>query len=351
MAALVAKKITKQTPQSKQLSTFVASLGVPYEVELYSHAETTYINSEVLLPILSVDIQWFIKNAESPLHYIKINKQIFINKYGMTKLLGQSKQPAAFKLQDYLYEIFYKVETEGFVERDSVESRKKLLSMSGQLETFRTVAQKNQQLIEEAQEAAKVAQLDCDAYAAENNKLKKENEQLESENKELTQDLETFRSIANKLSRYVRAKSKNPPDEAYDDNLDQEDDDEISELKVVREAIKAKALLKEESKGRAKVTPRTPQVTPAGTKTYYLFRSTDYVSEDCYHWTLTDKEPSEEIMQASQDFLLEDQAEFPYRTVLYRTVHLTQEKKNVIVLFFELTNGVMDDSTMSKLIN
>ncbi len=183
MSALTAKRITNTTNlQSNQLATFVASLGIKDNIELYLCGKCVYINISVVLPVLSVDIEWFRKNAEIPTHYIIIKKNVYINKYGMTKLLGQSKQPAAYVLQDYLYELFYKVETEGSVCKEDVVSRKKLITLSDEVNTYKSIIEKTQDAVEIAKEEARQAINDNAMLELENTKLLDQVEQLELDN-------------------------------------------------------------------------------------------------------------------------------------------------------------------------
>lgn len=348
-------KLTTDAPQAQQLSTFVASLGVSQSLELYSCENQVYINADVILPVLSVDLKWFHKNAESPIHYLIIKKNTYINRYGMTKLLGQSKQPAAYKLQDYLYELFYRVETDGFVHRDSLVSRKKLLALEDNLETYKSIIENNQASIEEARDAAKAALNDCNFLEVENAKLNRQNTQLETEIKELTEDLETFRLIANKLARYVRIKATKVPDEAYSDLLEPQDDsDQLSDLSIVQDAIRAKTKLKVESKGRSKVILKAnPAASNSATiqkRVHYLLRSTEYVDDDNYSWHLTDIEPQQDHIDKSEEFLIGDLTISHYTEIVYRTIEISDDKKNTIALFIEVTNGIFDEATAEKLI-
>ncbi len=350
-----ATKLTTDAPQAQQLATFVASLGVSQSLELYSCENQVYINADVILPVLSVDLKWFHKNAESPIHYLIIKKNTYINRYGMTKLLGQSKQPAAYKLQDYLYELFYRVETDGFVHRDSLVSRKKLLALEDNLETYKSIIENNQASIEEARDAAKAALNDCNFLEVENAKLNRQNNQLDTEIKELTEDLETFRLIANKLARYVRIKATKVPDEAYSDLLEPQDDsDQLSDLSIVQDAIRAKTKLKVESKGRSKVILKGNHTTTNSLvvqkRIHYLLRSAEYVVDNTYSWHITDIEPQQDHIDKSEEFLIGDLTISHYPEIVYRTIEISDDKKNTIALFIEVTNGIFDEATAEKLI-
>ncbi len=351
---LTAKRITQENQQSQQLATFVASLGVSQSLELYSCNDQVYINADVILPVLSVDIKWFHKNAEIPTHYIILNKITYINRYGMTKLLGQSKQPAAFRLQDYLYELFYRVETEGIVDRDSVVSRKRLLALNDQVDIYRDIIEKNQTAIAEAKELANAAFNDYTYVEQENVKLLKQIAQLELSIKEGSEDLDTYKFIANKLARYVRVKSKAPPDEAYSDALDIEDEEDPSDLSVVADAIKAKSKLQEVSKVRSKSISKPIARTNSATEknTLYLMRSVNPADNDLnYHWSLIDIEPSEELLTQSEEYLSGEIDRMQSINLCYRTMIVSNDRRNAMILFLDLVNNITDESTIEKLIS
>lgn len=344
-------KITANSQQAKQLVTFVASLGVSKPLELYSCEGHVYINADIVLPVLSVDLRWFHKNATSPMHYLIVNKCTYINRYGMTKLLGQSQQQAAFRLQDYLYELFYKVETEGVVHRDSLVSRKKLLSLEENLDVYKSIIENNQSTIEEARDYATAALNDCNFLEAENTRLSKQIEQLEDEIKDLNENLETFQTIANKLARYVRVKATKVPDEAYSNLLDIPEDSDTS---MIYEAIQAKAKLKEESKKRLR--KRTTTVVTKSNNSdvvrrkYFWLRSAGYISGQNYAWKITDIEPSSDLIVKSEDFLMGDPVGY-LDEIIYRTVEMSDDKKNAVVLFIEVTGGIFDETTALQLIS
>ncbi len=355
---LTAKRITQENQQSQQLATFVASLGVSQSLELYSCNDQVYINSDAILPVLSVDLKWFHKNAEIPTHYIILNKITYINRYGMTKLLGQSKQPAAFRLQDYLYELFYRVETEGVVNRDSVISRKRLLALNDQVDIYKDIIEKNQTAIAEAKDAAAAALNDYNYVEQENAKLLKQIAQLELNIKEESEELDTYKFIANKLSRYVRVKSKAPPDEAFSDALNIEDEEDPSDLSIVADAIKAKSKLQEVSKLRNKsirkpiTRTKTSIENNVDRNALYLMRSVNPVDNDLnYHWTLVDIAPSDELLTQSEEYLSGEIDQMQSINLCYRTMYVSDDRRNAMILFLELVNNIMDESTAEKLIS
>lgn len=359
---ITAKRLPTDSKQSQQLITFVSSLGVNKSLELYSCNDQVYINADVILPVLSVDLAWFHKNADVITHYIILKSITYINRYGMTKLIGQSKQPSAFRLQDYLYELFYRVETEGTVNRDSIQSRKQLLEITDELETYRCIVAKNKDTITEAQEIASAALNDYNCIEQENAKLLKQIELNEVEINELSESVETYKSIANKLAKYVRIKSKTPPDEAFSDALDIEDDEDPSELSVVSDAIKAKAKLKaaiktklkDAIKPRENVVARDPnkfKTAASGNLIIYVMRSVEVYDDNFnYQWSITDITPSDAILYESEEFLAGTINYVQHTDICYRALTISEERRKCIMLFLELVNFITDEQTIEKLI-
>lgn len=328
--------------QRSQLEAFVAKLGVTYKVKIHVENNLSYINCQVLLPILSVDLKWFLKNAESPIHYVTVKKEIYVNKYGMTKLLGQSKEAVSFKLQDYLYELLYLVETNGTVSIEDSESRDVLLD---ELKLYKTIENNNAEIVQEATE--NLAQLKMDYGVLENkfDKLTSINEELEGELFEAKASAEHFKTIAEKLARYVRAKSKARPAEADDEKLELEDDDEISDLQVVEEAIHAKKLLKVK-KAQTKKVQNTP------ISTYYLLRSAMESSPLMYSWELSDVQLSDDFIKDSIEFLSDEEGNQPPAAMIYYSkLHISKEKSQAISLFLTLNNDSVEENGITKLLN
>lgn len=335
MATIVkATKITKSTPQTAQLEAFVSSLGVEFKTELYLCNQQAYINANLIMPILSVTEQWFLANSESPLHYIKVKtaagkSSLYINKYGMTKLLGQSKEAVSFRLQDYLYELLYRVETQESVSKEDVVSRKQLIKMSEDLEMYQTAITKSTNETIELKESNEMLRYEYANADIERTKLKNEIAVLHESVKDLEEEVSVYKTIANKLARYVRIKSKNPPGEAYDDSLeeeylDTEEIDEVTELKITSDAIKAKSQLKQTTKR----VIRKPIVAtpPPTTKPYVLLRSAEGSFCD-YKWALSDVIVTEDFKEQSKDYNLGEIDSPPAHMIWYEDLQLSDEKE------------------------
>jgi hypothetical protein len=356
--ALIIKKITKQIPQSASLETFLTTLGVTGKAELYLCNSNAYLNADIILPVLSVPIQWFLKNAETPTHYIKIKpksggtSQVFVNKYGMTKLLSQSKEAVAFKLQDYLYELLYKVETEGTVAKDDVSSRRQLVKMTTDLDMYQSTTSAAILETIELKESINTLRTDYAETMAECLRLNVENEKHEATIKDLEIDLNNYKNIANKLAKYVRINSKKPPTEAYDDSLDTEDNpedmDEVTSLKITSDAINAKKQLRNIPSKKPSSKPVSALTVKQKTKTVSLLRSADGYGVD-YKWILSDKEYDDSFKQLSKDYCLGDIETPPDIMIWYADIEVTEEKRRIISLFLSL-NEFYSEATIVQLI-
>lgn len=393
-------KVTKSIPQTAQLEAFISSLGVKAEnTQLYLCNSNAYINSNIIIDLLSVDIAWFLKNAESPTHYIKLSKGVFINKYGMTKILAQSKEAVAYKLQDYLYELLYKVETDGFVSIENLPSRDllnesldDLIKTKQDLELYKVCADTNHKISMDFKEDAEQSVRLYTELKILYDKLQEQYDILLETNHGLAEESDTYRQLASKLAKYVRAKSKMPPIEAYDDSLDNsdydaEENDEVAELKMVEEAINAKKKLNSmvkihisATKSSRKKNPVVSEIktvkkqtirsmfddddsdtntntnesikesdkTPVvhlptsfeakvkrgknDSRQYSILQGEKYLDEDCkgiYRWALTDKPTVEGINGETIDTHIG-------RMKWYCDVLLTDEKRKLVVLFLGL---------------
>jgi hypothetical protein len=364
-----ATKVIKTTDKTAQLESFVSTLGITTKAELYLCNSNAYINIDILLPILSVDLQWFIKNSEMPIHYIKLSKGVFINKYGMTKLLGQSKESISFKLQDYLYDIFYQVETKGSVKKSEISSRDELVKaaqlvtkvthLSNELKMYQNVDLANKQLISDISSSYEALKNDYAVLNIENQSLKKKYSDLEDEYEQLQSDYNTIKHLANKLAKYVRVK-RTDVIEAYDDNLEVEDTEE-DEAKLHKDASNAKTALK---KPKTK-NPRTKKVQTkaADKKTYTLLRSSDPIDNDeLYKWEISDKECNEDFKNSSTEYV--SSGEYvtknmygdeviisPPDMLWYCDLSMSAEKIKAINLFLQLSDFGTTEQTISQILD
>jgi hypothetical protein len=209
-------------------------------------------------------------------------------------------------------------------------------------------------MIEESKRAAEIALNDCSMLEMENNKINEQNLLLNQEVKDLSSELETYKSIANKLARYVRVKSRNPPEEALSDILEVSDE-ENDDANIVEDAAKAKSALKAVAKSTLRLAPKPracsrTSMSTQNTAEYYLMRSNKTIDQDNYHWTLTDISPPDDQLVKSEEFLLGEITDYPFPYLVYRRINLSDDKKNAVSLFLEITNGLFDEITAEKII-
>ncbi len=381
-----AVKVTKSSDKTAQLESFVTSLGITFKAELYLCNSNAYINIDIILPILSVELSWFLKNAESPIHYIKLSKGIYINKYGMTKIIGQSKEAVSFRLQDYLYDIFYQVETTGIAQKSKIISRDELIKvaklstqvshLSNELKMCQNTELINKQLITDITSSYEAFKNDYSVLEMEHKNLKKKYSDLEDEHNKLQYEYNNIKSIASTLAKYVRTK-RSDIQEAYDDILDADDDTDTDITTTHKNALAAKKELKKPMVNIPKIKKQEIHK-----KTYSLLRSpepqqcisnSNYNTEsnsifniesgsEFYRWEISDKDQSDEFKTASQDYMIDGEYIIPDEyggiTVLkpppmiwYCDLSVSDEKIKAINLFLQLSDFSSTEQTMSKLLD
>ncbi len=155
------------------------------ETEIYKYNNLIYIQASILYKPLNTTPDKFTQSAKSPIHYIKIKNNIFISRYGLFLMVGQSTQPAALKIQDYIYEVLYKLETTGQVKLEDIEKNNLLLDLT----IVKSIEKQKTELIEELTE------------------YKNDYLELEKKNKNLIEENEKIIEICKKLTRHL---GKNP---------------------------------------------------------------------------------------------------------------------------------------------
>lgn len=184
----------KESAQYKQVMVFLGTLGIKKKLGVVVCGDLLYINMEILVPILDVTPDWMIRNSEVTTYYIMYKNRVYVNRYGLMRLLSQSKQAVAFKIQDYFMELMYHVETKGQVSIEDVQSRARLseyIENAGTL--LDTITKKSDTLAME-----KEALID---------ELRAAQERNDSLMEELTVALHTnqeYQDIAARLVKYVR---------------------------------------------------------------------------------------------------------------------------------------------------
>lgn len=236
-------KITKSSDQTAQLETFVNNLGVKQKVEIYKKGTQYYINVDLILPVLSVGLQWFLDNAESTIHYIVVKKRVYVNKYGLTKLLAQSKEKVAFQLQDYIYEVIYKLEKNKTVSTSDIESRKQLALTMAELDVYRATEDRNLLLIETKDYEIKTLSSDIAVLEGDFADLKDKYNQLIEMNNSLSEENRYFSDITKKMAKYIKHCTKAQIDEVYEIDDSDEDAEFVDKQRITRDAQQSKTLM------------------------------------------------------------------------------------------------------------
>lgn len=329
--------VKKSTESSRQLEVFLRSLNVKENLELYSSAGLTYISIDLLLPILSVELKWFVKNASTPIHYIKVANKYYVNKYGITILIAHSKEAVSFKLQDYLYELLYQVETNGQVDKSDVKSREELFAII-------EADQKETQLIKEDMDT-----LRCDyAFQVEEIQNYKENiSRLEFELNDMEENYLEMKTLATKLASYVRITKKTPPKEVDSHLIDVEDEEEVDLEEVKKAAVKAKKDLKKNKDKRQIIKPEEKDEPVV----YALIRSIYDTEEGLYQWSVDKNVEDKKFKEDSMEFRLhENISKFKWPSVWYLDLPLKKQSKRLIDLLLSIQN-TWTETNMERIIN
>jgi len=133
--------IKTQTRETLQLSSFINSLGLQYDTRIYKFNNLHFVSVEVINSLLKVDLDSLVKRAEKGVQFIKIRNELYISKYGLTLLIASSKEPLAYKIQDYIYDVLYQLEREGTASIADIESRNALLNEIAKLKEERVAMQ------------------------------------------------------------------------------------------------------------------------------------------------------------------------------------------------------------------
>lgn len=310
-----AVQIKTITPETKQLQIFINNLGVTNKAKLYKFKQHVYINAAIIAPLLNINLQTFVSRAKQPKHYIVIRKEVYVNKYGLTKLIANSDEEASYRLQDYIYEVIYKLETQGEVKINDIVSRKELERVAADLSIFQAIDQKNQLIISQYEDELKQIQTDNSILEFDIDKYKKENERLTDEIKQLQDENETLTSISKSLAKYVKSNTRSRPVALSEVNID--DEVALSNDDIIHKAQQAKKILlsssstssTEQKRLRSNITSKSKrgrppkQLLPEATQNniYYLMRTPEPVcqhnnSTNIYRWSLRNKLPEENIM-------------------------------------------------------
>lgn len=168
---------------SEPLHHLIKTLNLANTPTIYECSDKIYIHAKEILSLLNVSESWFKNNAGVPDHYISIKNEIYVNKYGFTKILSQSREKIAVRIQDYIYEIIYKLESSGTVGIEDVESRKALIE---ETDFYRVCHMHNKEIADVLHDELKTLQMDYRVLNQENDQLNNKLNELSNDNIELT---------------------------------------------------------------------------------------------------------------------------------------------------------------------
>lgn len=374
-----AVKVVKSIPETTQLEVFISSLGCSTaKSEIYMYDGKVYINSDLILPVLNVQIKWFLQNSENTVHYITIKKRIFVNKYGLIKLLSQSKEQVAFLLQDYIFEVITKLETTGSVTIKEVESRGELIKTMAELDMYKSLDSRNTIIFQETENALKTLQKDYAYTERELTELKEKYNKLVYEHDNTTKNYDSLKLIAKKLASYVKIQSTgtklknklveelyNIDEESGSENdLDQDDENYANEVQEIKkQAVQAKQDLIKRNKTKPKKESTEQKEYKTQTQ-WYVMKSTDSLfseetGEELFRWSITNSLPTEEIVHNgvtyedfkmfSQDYSLGDLEQTKYTYIWYCDVNLSSIGEKIISKVFNIIGYISETSVLNLL--
>lgn len=320
--AIVEYKLPKN--KQNELSAFMSTMGLKNSLLLCKAGENLYVACDPLANLLAVKLVDFITSAKTPIDYVKYKGAVCVSKYGITKLIAKSTQPVAYKIQDYMYDLLYRVET-GEVDElvdKSIDSRNKLMV---ELEEYELIVN-----------SAKNHSADLAAADQTLRRLQDENRYLSDELEETKTTLAEYMDIANKLGRFVRLKP-NAPVEASSTLLDLDDYDSDT---IVAQAMEAKKALKPKKK---KPTQHNEYCVA------YLYRSAGSI-DGKYQFECQTEKPDEHLIYLSNNWLLDEIGNPPADPIYYDSFECTKQALMILQTVLEFYNGFIEEELMKKIL-
>lgn len=297
-----AKLITKSNEITKPLETFMATIGIHEPVEIYMYVDRAYVNINRILIALSVDAKDFKKRAEVTIDYITINNTMYVNKYGLIKILANSREAIAYMFIDYIFEVIYKLEHNGSVNISDVSSREELVKVLGELNLYKSTEELNISRVEYVERELQQYKADLEIVECENNQLANDKNIIEEQLVDLQEKYNIVQDAAKKLAIYVKLTGNlTAKKQASLDALDIDDeissdianadisDEDHEDIKSL--ALDAKKQLA--SKLMAKPSKQVKEISEKS-KYYVLQSTTKYYTDDqpAYNWVITPTLPT-----------------------------------------------------------
>ncbi len=280
--------------------------------------------SEALPKLLKIDMSAILRNCEIGLHFIQMqNEDIYASKYGMLQMIAASKEPVSLRFQDYIFEVLQKIEQNGIVKMEELESRPQLIAEVNKLNFTDELYDTQMQLQKAEKEYRSLnAEFICimDELQVKTNLLQKAEEEI----KTLSKQNYELRDIAEKLAKYVKltksdnetAKKLCDETEMLDISLDldeQQDQKELhSEAKNAKKRLKSIKDIKPISANSSKEIQHFITLSEQQSVTWSLMRSLYPTEPTEYQWKLVQnikdlfKEVSQKVLSDLDEGIYEE---------------------------------------------
>jgi hypothetical protein len=252
------REIKRTHRAAKEIRQIYRLLGIEGKPKILLYAGLAYFRIDPFYPVLCLDADTAVIEDR---RFVEYEGDVYVNKYAVFALIGQSTAKVAEQIMDYFFELVNLIETKGSVAIDEVMSRRNLESEKKFKEKL---AEYNSRTIDGLRKQLKSAEKTNDMLQNELQELRDRCDDSEMVRDELLSSNQTLTEILTKLSRYVRIKGS-AKGQAYLDEIarsvdvadDEYDSDELEERShaVVVEAARAKERLKKErTDARKKIT-------------------------------------------------------------------------------------------------
>jgi len=310
--------------------------------------------------LLNIKKSDFTKQSTMNIHYILRKNKVYVSKYGITKLIANSNEPITYDLQDYIYEMLYKLESRGVISVNDIKSREKIVDMinardidviSDKLITYKALKElgdetnaKKDEYINELRNTIQNLHYKIKDLDEKNTDLYDKITELEDNNKILLDS-------SKKLSRYVKLTGIKSINKSSGNGYES-DDMTFSNEKVHRDAINAKKAFK-----NIKKSSNTFQYS-----VYYITRSVSNIIHDdsyMYNWNLhinereamgnSNADNYRAYKKNSIDYLVGDLLYSEYENILFNEIYLTKSNYNILSNLFE-TIKYMSNEQVQKIL-
>lgn len=342
--AKVNKKITSDDIKNTSiLKNFLETIGCKTQITIYKKNSSFYINSDFIMDLLNIRKFNFSKVSIIDIHYIMIGQKIYISKYGITKLLANSNEPISYKLQDYIYEVLYKLEVNSVISKHDIVSRSalcgeidtmndKLTNTIDELNNYKLNADISDEVISKKLEYIQEIDKTNSTLHCTISILEKKINKLELENKSLYRENEKLMKISKRLNKCITAISiKNIIKNTKDNDV----------MDICKDAINAKETYKKISKDP--MTSKGKRIS-----LYYVVRSiATKIIDNCYvyQWNICDFKDLKQYQNEfdldhykinSENYLIGKDLFTKHKMIYYSCVYLEADSYKIISKMFDM---------------